>query len=741
MAAITQEISPYIFGVSLEPDAMKQPGFLRECENGYPDITFGLQKRPGCKYVTTLLDSSFNPVDLNDVDDAYWFAIVRDGDQPYFGCIIPATYNDSNVMTAHGTIRIWNSVTRVECTVTEGATTGPGDGAFDYLTGGSRDDYKLLTIDKVSTVLNRQMSVSVSTTNTTGTLTGTVTTYADLPASPTTDDIYQILNTGETNKDDYYVIWNGNAWVETVRPGIPDGFNNWTAPHGLRKTGVNAFTFGEANYTNRAVGDDNTNPHPSFVGQPIQDVFFYFNRLGFLSQDNVILAQPIKPDYVSANPQPVDFYNRSAQVQIASDPVDLNASSVRAIRLTSVLPAPQGLVLFSNGEQFMLYADQGVVTPLTAIIKTISNYELDHIVNPIELGDEFYFISKTPRYVRVFKMRTQGMENDPIITEVSKIASEYVPADVNNFVPNPQNQFFALSSAEQPYMWFYRRFLNNGQEMQNSWYRWKFPGNVLTCTFAKDKMYALVGTADDKCVLIQASLNKNPDEDLLTNVPNPNANLFNPLIGLGPYLDVWTSTTGVPVYDAGTNQTSIPVPTNFPLLTGADYKPCLILSQDDNLRTSGPTDAGSFTDATISGQNFVVEGDWTATEDRYVIGYKYDMIYDLPTSYYRLSNGSTDYTASLTISRYKFQFSSTGMVEFQIQGYDRTTYDDAFTSVNSEFYRANALPIYEQVTFTIPIHQRNEYFSFRIFSDSPFPSTLNKLMWEGVYTPRYYKRS
>ena len=759
MPAITQEISPYVLGVSQEPDVAKQTGFLNECQNGYPDIIFGLQKRPGSKYLSTLLDLTDTPVSADSLKDGQWFSIIRDDDFPYFGVILPAIYDTSPPFSliSYGELRIWNAVTTKECNITYLAdSTGLGSTTQEYLTGSNRDDYKTITIDKVTTILNRSMVVTESVFATPGTLTGTVSTFATLPTDAVAGDIFLIVNSENTELDDYYVEWDGSAWTETILPGIPDGFNNWTAPHALVKTitnptGRDTWTLGESQYLNRTVGDESTNSHPSFVGNTIQDTFFYFNRLGFLSADNIIMSQPIKPDYVSTSQQPVDFYVKSAQVSIASDPVDLNASSVRTIRLSNVLPAAQGLILFANNEQFMLYADSGVVTPQTTIIKSISNYEMDEYIRPIELGEEFYFLSKTPRYARIFRMITRGMENDPIITEASKIASEYIPSSVNKFVPNPQNQFIAISASDQPFMWFYKQFMDSGQRQQVSWFKWKMQGNVFASAFADDRMFSLLATDDDKIVTTELSLNKSPDADLLTAVPNPQNDIANPLIGLGPYLDCWTSDTGTPTYDPGPDETTIPVPTNYPILLPSDgFKPCLIFSADPNLRSlalrnapgAATAEAGTFFDAEIVGNNFVVKGNFTSDVNYFVIGYKYDMVYDLPTTYFRLGNGSSDYTASLRISRYKFSFSSSGIVDFQIKNFTGdSTYVAAYSVTNPEFYKANSLPVYGQVMFTVPIHQRNEYFKFRIFSDSPYPSTLNKLMWEGVYTPRYYQRS
>ncbi len=56
-------------------------------------------------------------------------------------------------------------------------------------------------------------------------------------------------------------------------------------------------------------------------------------------------------------------------------------------------------------------------------------------------------------------------------------------------------------------------------------------------------------------------------------------------------------------------------------------------------------------------------------------------------------------------------------------------------------YLANDIALNEQTVFTIPIHQKTDNFELRIFNDSPFPVSLNSMMWEGNYSPRFYKRA
>ena len=72
------------------------------------------------------------------------------------------------------------------------------------------------------------------------------------------------------------------VWEETFKPGIKVAFDYTTMPHAIRRLNgvfeVNPIKWGE-----REVGDDVTNPIPSFDGQKINKLLFFRNRFVILS--------------------------------------------------------------------------------------------------------------------------------------------------------------------------------------------------------------------------------------------------------------------------------------------------------------------------------------------------------------------------------------------------------------------------------------------------------------------------
>ena len=133
-----------------------------------------------------------------------------------------------------------------------------------------------------------------------------------------------------------------------------------------------------------------------------------------------------------------------------------------------------------------------------------------------------------------------------------------------------------------------------------------------------------------------------------------------------------------------------------------------------------------------------------------VAGLSFDFDVELPRTYFKLDPADkiSDYSATTTISRYKVAAGLTGAMTFKVIAHGRDAWgpvypnewEDVESIYNADHYRANEAPITEEHLFDIPIHQRSENFKFKIFSDLPYPTTLISMMWEGNYSPKYYKR-
>ena len=546
------------------------------------------------------------------------------------------------------------------------------------------------------------------------------------------------------------------------KPGIKKGIDSSSMPHVLAISADGAsFSLITAGNVDRSVGDDVTNPMPSFVGTYINDVFFYLNRVGYLSNDNIFMSQPLVPDNVNTNViQKPNYFINSAISPSAADPVDLNAASIRPVELVNALPAYNGLALFSQTEQFVLYSEQGVVTPQTAIVKSISNYEMNSLVDAIEVGDTFVFLSKTQRNTRVFELQMQGIDREPVLTDIGKVITDYIPNNVDALYSNPQNQFIALTSTDDSKMYLFRKFVEQGEIRFQAWFRYDMPGNIQTCAFFDDRMFVTM-EAGTKTVVASAALNLVPEEDILTNKPFPDGQVSGSGQGIGPYLDLWIS-DGTPEkftisYDTVTSSDGnyaenlkFTFPSGYPQIS--TLEPCVVKTEDKltrSTRSLTAADTGYSPKVTVNDDGtWSIAGKYDLTDvNSWVAGYRFNYDLHIPVTYYRSETGY-DKTAFLNIDRYKFMFNEASEVTFKLKAlgtHDPYSSSDNWTDIkpaaNAGFYKDNTFPFVQEAIFMLPIHRRNTFFRLRIFDNSPFPCTLDSMSWEGFYNPRFYRRT
>jgi hypothetical protein len=115
--------------------------------------------------------------------------------------------------------------------------------------------------------------------------------FTKLPYYAKLNDKIKVTGDAGDTTSDYYVNYVGNGvWEECIAPNTSTGLNDTTMPHALINNNDGTFTFAKQSYTDRDAGDSITNPDPSFVGQKIQNLTFYKNRLGILAGENLILS-------------------------------------------------------------------------------------------------------------------------------------------------------------------------------------------------------------------------------------------------------------------------------------------------------------------------------------------------------------------------------------------------------------------------------------------------------------------
>ena len=729
MANVSQQVPNFLGGVSQASDIQKNANQLEDIINGFPDVTYGLVKRPGSQWLYGL-NVGGTP------EDYYWFTINSNG-LPYLGCI------------GDETIRLWSTTTGVEQTINfdakgtyldEISNPTPIPGNIP-----AYEQFRVFTLEKGTVVLNNRVVTAKTDDKTPAGSPTEVSSFADLPDAPTENQIVHILNT-PIAEDDYFVQWNGSAWVEIAEPDTNYKLDATTLPHGLIQTGANDWVFGPLQWEDRQVGNDKTNPFPSFVGLPIQCVFAYMNRIGFLAGSNVVMSQPLTPvNDVIGQVNKLNFFAESAFVVSEADPVDISVASIRDVVLYAVEPTRQGMVLFAPNEQFLLYSTDRVISPSTAMARSLSTWEINRHIPPVELDSEYFFVSgQAPlnEHSRLINMKVRGMEEDPICTDVSKVVSEWIPSEIFQLESSTQDQFISIIEREGDCLYFYRYFKQNGELAMTSWFKWKYEtgSKIIHHAVVNSNVYVVLKTADNRTSVIFHTLASGVSNKVLDNNINSKPQ---PFLDIKPNMDFYARVESAAVVDG---KTQLTMNADYPQLTADGVLPFLILAENDIPRSLQYQNiqAGYGVpltwNSTASKYETTTNINLTADADKMVMGFLYRFEVALPTLYYR--SEQTDYAARLNIARCKFECSAglQGALSFQVRADGYTDFDATFEVTDADVYDANNIPLVKTRVFEVPINKQNRFYTLKAVSDSPFPIAMNSMTWEGTYSPRFYRR-
>jgi hypothetical protein len=564
--------------------------------------------------------------------------------------------------------------------------------------------------------------------------------------------VYRVKQSNASD-DDYYMMALSNSYfsdpnpiglkgpyyyVEVPNPGARAGLDKTLLPVELIETSENNFSYQLVDYSDRWAGDDVNNPDPSFVGNRISNVFFSNNRLGFLSNDNVILSRPINygppgtsggvivPDdnpYVRRNYKEIDFYHQSGIQQVADDPIDLNAASNDVSVFQTAISTPQGIVLFSDGNQSLMYSEQGFLTPATASIRAIAAYDKAPGIDAIIMGSKYYFINKTAKYCRLYEMLNQGMQNPPIVNDLTKPVSDWIPNDISDLTFSTATSTLLAYSRNSDNLYVHKLL----DEDTGSWVKWQLPGPIQNIMIDHDVAYISI-LINNKLYFARGTFFVKPSDSLQTFPTVTNG-------AITPYIDFFTN-------DVTASGSSITPPSGFPNISG--LTPVVGISGTD----TEPFDdgSGSVYDCTWSGSKLIAPVDVSFANGRLTIGYRYNFELTLPTFYLQQQpDGSApDYTAYTTISRIKFALGMSGDATFFTRDANAITpeWNQLYSNLKAGTYRADTTPVeIRQTVAEVPIHQRNTNFEIKITSNTHLPLSIDSCMWEGIYSPRYYKRA
>jgi len=570
--------------------------------------------------------------------------------------------------------------------------------------------------------------------------------FTDLPTVSPNGYVVEIKGDESTNFDNYYVKFvtnNGGAfeegqWEETVEAGIPFKFDYATMPHVLIRQADGNFRFARVDgdtYTasgqsftlpkwgERTVGDVVTAPDPSFIGSNINNVFFFRNRLGFLAGDNVILSR------VS---EFFNFFPETVVSVLDNEPIDVAASHTKVAILKSAVTMGEKLILFSEQTQFILTSSADNLTPKTANVIVVTEFESSAAAQPVGSGSSIYFLTQKGSFAGIREYILQGESQIRDAANITIHVPRLIPTNVFKMAVSTNQDILVVLGSDNPNKLFIYRWLygGDGQKALSSWFTYSINTNrsILNVDFIGTDLFAVIEEAN------KVTLEKIPFE---TEFKEANASFEY-------HLDhkVTEATTGVSVsYSSGTGLSTFTVP--YRLRANMNIVGRYLGSGETSTFVDAQGNTKTLTSGQVLSTTNLTNGSTstiTATGDfrnsKFIIGEPFEMHYRF--SKQRLTEqgaGSPEYIGGrLQIHHFYIKYEDAGFFKVEVTPENRDTSIHKFTgrllgAASAAIGQINL----DTGTFKVPIMSKSDRVDIDIKNDTFLPTRLASAEYEGIF--------
>lgn len=320
----------------------------------------------------------------------------------------------------------------------------------------------------------------------------TVQTFNKLPATAPDGYIVEILNDPSQSSDGYFVKYSSEmkAWKECPKWNLKKGLDAKTLCHALRRNEDNSFSLVTLDWNDRVCGDDDTNPMPSFVGSTLNDVFFYRNRLGFLSGENVILSRTGRY---------YNFFPQSVATLSDDDPIDVAVSNNRISILQYAVPFNDELLLWSDEAQFVLTSG-GILSSKTVELNLTSEFDVSDKARPFSMGRGVYFAAPRANHTSIKRYyAVQDVSEVKDAEDISSHVPRYIPNGVYSITGSGTENFCSiLTSGAKHQLFIYKFYYSDSNLMIQSWSHWDFGEGIkiLAAGCISSEMYLIFESKD-----------------------------------------------------------------------------------------------------------------------------------------------------------------------------------------------------------------------------------------------------
>lgn len=547
-----------------------------------------------------------------------------------------------------------------------------------------------------------------------------------LPTVAPTDFQITIVGDSSAASDDFHVkfvpatsgeTFGEGAWEECVGMNVQATINPANMVHSLIRNGDGTFTFQQIDWDLLTVGDADSVSTPTFIGNAINDVFFWKNRLGFLSKDSIIM---------SGVGRYFNFWPTTVTTQLDDDPIDYQVSHVKVPILRNAVTFDEKLVLLSDQTQFVAQGNP-IVSAKTLQVDPTTEFENSNLCKPIGSGKNVYFVFPRGQYAGLreyFVDQTTAVKD---AVDITAQVPKYIPAGCHRLITSTtENVLIALTAGASNMMYMYKFFYAGDEKLQSAWKKMTMGDantKVIGGEFIESVLYLAIqrsgGVYLEKCNFAPG----------VTDIGVNFVTHYDRRITEAECVSV--------VYNGGSNTTTWTLPYTIEETPG---------TWGIVTRTTNPGQVLTITNQTAT--TLTVSGDYSART--VYIGKLYTRSYTFSKFYMRQeerNGGSSIITAGrLQIRTCTISYANTGTFTVTVTQDHRdpssyVAYRDPFDSVftgrvlgaGSNLLGAVALATGE---FRFPVMSENTKVTITVSTNSFLPMNLLSAEWEGTYHAR-----
>jgi hypothetical protein len=530
----------------------------------------------------------------------------------------------------------------------------------------------------------------------------------------------KVIGDPDRDIDDHYVEFIGSSntsldvtsgyWQECAKPtpysAAPssndieyDRLDPATMPIKLTY-GAGVLTAERITWTPRACGDKVSNPLPSFVDKTITDMFFFQDRLGFISEDNIVMSEQ---GYY------YNFFRTTNRNLIDTDRIDVAVSGTKVVKINHAIPFSQYLMLVTDRAQYILRG-QDVLSPRTVtIVPTTEFTSLQHAV-PVAAGRSVFMADQISTFgiIREYLQIDANEVFDAF--DITNAVPAYIAGTVKQMSVSTNHDVLTLVTDDKNYVYVYKYTWAGNQKIVSAWMRWEFNGGqVWGVSWIKDWLILLIKR----------------DQGLYVERLNPTAGRSDSGLSFLTRLDrKVTQAVCTESYSPVTNLTQITLP--------YAKDPSATIMLVDN---TGARHLEVITGSTSSTTRYF-RGDFSAAT--YTIGQIYTMTYDPgePILKTRTQDGYAVVSSGpMKVRRGRIRYKDTRAIEVQVTVDSRETFTYNYEVPATNYTLTNSI-VLKDGEYEFPVMGQSDTVSIQILNATPYPTSMVSMSYGIMYRPK-----